>query len=985
MAKKKKGFFGLFGKGKDESDQDTPPGSGDGGELTMAPGYAPQGGGGDMTMAPGYAGKGEIGHVSFGTGRHARPAPSGEFDEAAAGRTIAPDYADDDVGAGELTMAPGYAGAGPPGRGRPPAGKPADPFGDVGGDLGAGELTMAPGYAGADLSPPKGAARGAPAADPFGDLGGDLGAGELTMAPGYAGPDLSPPRGAARGAPAADPFGDLGGDLGAGELTMAPGYAGADLSPPKGAARGAPAADPFGDLGASDLTMAPGYAGARGGPPDPFADLAGERTMAPGYAGAPPAGPRGGVPDPFGDLGGDLGAGDLTMAPGYAGAPPAGPRGGAPDPFGDLGGDLGAGDLTMAPGYAGAKPARGGPVADPFADLSGDLGAGDLTMAPGYAGAKPARGGPARPGDPFVALDAADLGSSGADPFAGLGGPGAAPPRKPAPADPFGGGAFDIELDPAPAGGPAIPEDAFSFEPAAPGGPPPRPVAPVAAALEGEPFDPFGPALLDDPFGQANPPPATPIAPVATPAAPAVDDEDDFRGERTMVDLTTDVDMLATLAATDELPIEPALEGMLEVGEAVAPPPASLPPPPAPLSPLLPRPVARARPLFQAARPDAGGMRHVGAAAEVVVDAARGLVFAPRVDGGWTGVPAGFAVLSDGAVVGRGRVEGRDVIVATPPAAQAGEVRLPPFPEGVKVDRVTRAVLWPAALEDRLAWRPPELRRTDAGLSFTLPPGARFEDDGAVVVPSAAAAAVAGADERDPAHGAARARLEYLGLVEVVFEDGWSRLTLPAGAEVEGERLIVPAPARRGAVPALLQPERLAGGRLALPFPAGASRAGDVVWVPPAAAAPCGLGEPWADRDAAVVETRRYAGVVEEVLDDGWTRLELPEGARVEPGEPARVVLPAEYAGLGDPAALFELDRLPDGRLAFDLPAGAEYRRALRRPLAAPVSGRSSRKGARRSRRARRWSMSRRPSGPRRRPSRRGRRRRSTRSRPRAR
>src|SRR5690606_26596191 len=112
--------------------------------------------------------------------------------------------------------------------------------------------------------------------------------------------------------------------------------------------------------------------------------------------------------------------------------------------------------------------------------------------------------------------------------------------------------------------------------------------------------------------------------------------------------------------------------------------------------------------------------------------------FAPAVEGGWTGVPAGFQRLSDGGVVGRGRIEGRDVVVAAPAPASGDEVRLGALPAEVQVDRVTRAVLWPATadLEGQLGWRPARVARVEGGLSFTLPEGTRFEDDGAIVVPA---------------------------------------------------------------------------------------------------------------------------------------------------------------------------------------------------------------------------------------------------------
>lgn len=900
----KKGFFGrLFGAGKEgEAGAEggagaTPPGQGgDPGELTMAPGYAP-GDGGDLTMMPGYAhapaNSSDTGHVSFGTGRHARPAvpAPAPFDAEAPERTIAPGYAagDDDDGLGELTMAPGYMPSKP--------GAPdtfADPFasGSAPGAAAPADPFAAPGAG----------------ADPFADLGG--GADMMTMAPGYAagGPAAAPSgpgpgRGGKKQAPPADPFADLG----QGELTMAPGYI-ADVAAAKGGAP-AGAADPFADF---DLGAPTAAAPA---PADPFADLgAGELTMAPGYApgsAAHPAplaggkaGKKGAAPppaDPFVDLG-DLGQGDFTMAPGYAG----GKKGAAPppvDPFGDLGPEL-----TAPPSYGAGAPKR--PLAaDPFADLEVEPPQDPaMTMAPMYAPKVPIPGPTAGVGDPF-----------------------------------------DIDL-----GGPAIAADAFEFDPA-----PPQPAKPARTAAEraaspssssdGEAFDPFGPALLDDPFADASgaapvatPAPAAGLPPVATPLPPSTplaalpaagDEDDDFRGERTMVDLNTDVEMLATLESTDELKavpaeleLDPELDLDLGGGVAAPPPVAALPPTPTPTPMAVPpRAAPRARAMFASTRPEGGGVRHVGAAPEVVLDAARGTVLAPRLEGGWTGVPQGFAVLSDGSVIGRGQVHGRDVVVLGAPTASEAEVRLAPFPAGVKVDRVTRAVLWPSGLEAQLAWRPSRMARTDEGLSFVLPEGARFEEDGSVVLPPATATAPTVAP-RDPSHGAVAARFEFLGVVEEVHDDGWSRLTLPAGAMVEGERLLLPAPARRDGAPALLRPERLPDGRLALALPARAQQGRDgAVWVPPSAAPAEVASEPWADRDAAVVDTRTYAGVREEALADGWLRLELPDGARVErAGGRPRVVIPAEFGRLGDPAALLELDRLPCGSLAFDLPADAE-------------------------------------------------------------
>ena len=324
-------------------------------------------------------------------------------------------------------------------------------------------------------------------------------------------------------------------------------------------------------------------------------------------------------------------------------------------------------------------------------------------------------------------------------------------------------------------------------------------------------------------------------------------------------------------------------------------------------------------------------MSYADPAAEVVVDAERCTVFAPSVPGGWSGVPARFAVLSDGAVVGRvTSVAGNVVRLAAPPAleratAQDGQVTVPPPPAGVKVDAVSRAVFVPSELEGQMAWLPDDICRVESGLSFVLAKGVEVREDGSWSVPSGLCEpkAAAGALAATGRHGEVTRRSEYLGLVERTHADGWTCLELPADAEPTRDgRLLLASSARRapGSVPPLLRVEAQADGRLALQLPAGTEQRTDGVWFS-SPLEPADDELVLADHDGAVQDEQSYMGIRDALLEGDWIRLDLPAGSRVDDGA---LVLPPEFSALGDPRLRGAFDRLADGSLVFKLPDGAE-------------------------------------------------------------
>ncbi|RMG08912.1 MAG: hypothetical protein D6731_20890 [Planctomycetota bacterium] len=641
--------------------------------------------------------------------------------------------------------------------------------------------------------------------------------------------------------------------------------------------------------------MAPGYAPGAGGAgaPDPFApdDLA-EMTLVPGYLARPAA------PSTEGEGSGS----------GGAAAPPSG-AGEELDPYNP--GE--AAELTMAPGYAlgdvGPRPAPSGVAAedapDPFAE----------TMPPSPSGAPLP--------DPFAERPAGPPPLP--DPFAEPSGKGGGS------LDPFAEGAADRTLAPsyAPSGAASAPNPfADDF---------------LSAPTESQPSapeDPFGPPLLDDP-GSAE-------AAAALAARHGVGGGGPGAGlaaERTLVDLELQ-EGLEGLAVAPEATEEVSLGGLAELSSAgpagsagPPPPPGGVPEPPELLA-APPRPAApddpaatgapAARPLFGARRAEGDAALYGHPDPAVVLDAEQGIVFAPAVPGGWTSVPEGFAVLSDGSVVGRGAVEGSAVRVQLPaqgsPAPDAeGAVRLPPFPPGTRVDRASGAVLVPSEAEGRLSWRPRRWFRTEQGLCFLLPREAVFADDGSLTVPSSALAPdrESGADAEAGEGPREVSRWEYLGLVEVRLADGWTRLELPPEAEIaaEGQVLLPPAARRRGgSPPPLLELREREDGRLSFDLPPGVQRRADGLWLPPLPNPPEDE-EPLADLEGDPVDERVYFGVRDVLFADGWIRLDLPPGARVDGG---RVRLPAEYAEAGPPELLGALDLDEEGWLCFDLPAGSE-------------------------------------------------------------
>jgi hypothetical protein len=482
---------------------------------------------------------------------------------------------------------------------------------------------------------------------------------------------------------------------------------------------------------------------------------------------------------------------------------------------------------------------------------------------------------------------------------------------------------------------------------AAPPPPPAPPPAPSRRAPVPPPADddPFGAALADDPLefstsGKAAPSAAAargksapvPPPPSATAEIPSFDVE--LGGPPPAADAGAqggEIDREEKTLEMDRPPI------------GVAPAPVREPPPP----PVMPK-----RTLFasQIAKPD-GSRRFGPPAPEVQVDHDKGTLFAPRTEPGWAEVPAFAALLADGSVVGRlpagvnYEPDGSFVVPAPPPRRTPGPdsagpgTRVPAFPAGVVVDRTAGIAYAKRDVAPLLVGSPePALQLEDGGLVLSVPADARWNEDGSYTLPPEAprkadieaspAAGGAGAPPAHAGHGAVTFSASYLGCNETVYEDGWAALKLPASAKVEGELVLLPAEARwqGGTPPDLLEAETRPDGALALRLPPGYVPEGDLAWLPPAEIAPAdereeaasGLAETdWGDP----TEESDYCGIHESLYANGWTRLDLPPGARVA-GQ--ALIVPAEYAAAGDARALAQFDRDGAGSLVFTLPSDAE-------------------------------------------------------------
>ncbi len=363
-------------------------------------------------------------------------------------------------------------------------------------------------------------------------------------------------------------------------------------------------------------------------------------------------------------------------------------------------------------------------------------------------------------------------------------------------------------------------------------------------------------------------------------------------------------------------------------------PPVQVPGAPAP----QPAPAPPRRTLFASREPlPDGSIRFGKPADEVKLDQESRTLHAPAITPSWGDVPDFAVLLSDGSVVGRlpagvqHELDGSFVVPAAPPrrepAATADGMRVPPFPAGVIVDRAAGFAYASKDVAPLLAGSPEAvLALEDGSAVVTLPRDAKWNEDGSYVVPATEKAAEPGVAPVGTAslhHGDLVLELRYMGCVETVFEDGWASLELPKTAKVEGELVLLPASSRLepGAPPELLEIESRPDGLLALRLPAGYVPEGDVAWLPPAEIAPCeehvevenSWGEPQEEID--------YLGIHESLYANGWTRLDLPPGARVAG---RKLVLPREYAHAGNAWALAQFDRDTDGSLLFELPADAE-------------------------------------------------------------
>jgi hypothetical protein len=442
---------------------------------------------------------------------------------------------------------------------------------------------------------------------------------------------------------------------------------------------------------------------------------------------------------------------------------------------------------------------------------------------------------------------------------------------------------------------------------------PPKPVAPPPppgrAAAKGA--DPFGSPLADDPFEFA------PDAAKGGPLVPAskTDEIPSFEVDLGASPGSSNPNWGVASAAPTLAPQRD--EQTMEMER----PPAQVQTPPK---------AAPKRTLFasQVARPD--GTRRFGPPApEVQLDHDKGTLHAPPVPGGWSEVPAFAAVLSDGSVVGRlprgVKYEGDGSFVL--PAASRREPdasgRVPAFPAGVVVDRAASVAFVTAEQADLVAGSPEAtLRLEDGSLVLSIPAGATWNEDGSYTVARPGAGTGSKPDEAPSPHGAVVFTASYLGCTETVYEDGWARLALPKTAKVEGELVLLPASSRQepGAVPELLEVEARKDG-VVLRLPPGYVPEGDTAWLPPADVAAEAIpdlvetdwGEPTEELD--------YCGVHEALYPNGWTRLDLPPGARVVG---RKLMIPHEYEHAGDAAAVAQFDRDVDGSLVDVLPADAE-------------------------------------------------------------
>jgi hypothetical protein len=598
-------------------------------------------------------------------------------------------------------------------------------------------------------------------------------------------------------------------------------------------------------------------------PSDPFADEADQRTIPP--FDRPDLTPQAPGPRVASTPGDDFSADGMTLAPGTN-----------LDDFVDPG-------ATIPPTHALANPGGGGPRGRKQQDLLVTADP-DLSPAP-------------RPqsDDPFAFPPGDDL----------MGSPAGAPPP-PAPAsDPWGFGDDVVDLlAPTPGAAPPPPAKAAAA--------PPRPALPAD--------DPFGAALTDDPFdfGGAKPAQAQPA-----PGHGKTDEIDVFE-----VELGADSHRGRGGAAASEGISQD--EKTLEMDRPQMPGDHSRAEPARVAPPAAPR-----RTLFASTVTKPDGTRRLGPPApEVVVDHERSLVFAPPVAGGWAEVPSFAVLLGDGSIVGslprgvRREPDGSMVIPKAPPRRDAS------LPAGVVVDKVAGVAYGPPDVALELASAAANarmIRMDDGGVLLLFPAGTTWKDDGTYALPPSSPGVAPGRDGSGEAlaphhvvHGAAVLKAAYLGCEEVVYEDGWATLKLPADARVDGDEVVLPAAARQapGARPALLEVETRPDGSLLLHLPAGWSSEGDLAWVPPSPlgqepepepADDAGFGEP--------VEVMTYLGIEDSLFANGWTRLDLPPGALVVAG---RLRVPSEYAHAGDARVRAQFDRDGDGTLVCDLPREAE-------------------------------------------------------------
>jgi hypothetical protein len=703
--------------------------------------------------------------------------------------------------------------------------------------------------------------------------------------------------------------------------------------------------DPL-DMPDGAATIPPGYirAGKKGGPKTPAAPPNQDLTMPPAYA------QSGGMPD-F----------DATMRPGYA------RRQDEP------------GEMTIAPSYArprtppGASPGSseeelGLTIPPTYAD--GD--ANDLTMPPTYA---------KRPKDPFTRAPSPqdqDMILT-SDPDAG---PTAPPPS--AERDPFAfsGDDFLASMSPTPPAGPASPKGAppAAGGPASDdlgfGADVPDLLAPSPSPAGAPGGDPFGAPLADDPFEVGAAPP-----PAVAKGRPAGHRTEELANSEIEV-FDVELDGTASSAGMKPPPPPPGAPAAGRVSQeertmemerpAGVPGPREMQLRTTRVDQQVPEYDSKSKPaapagkaLFASAVVQKDGSRKLGARApEAMLDEATGVLFAPHVPGGWTNVPPFAAVLSCGSVVGRlpkgTRTEpDRSLIVPPPAKKRAFESdssgpgrRASPFPEGVVVEKTARIAYAPPDVAAHLEGSPePMLSTEDGGLLLFVAEGARWNADGsyalppeppkAIAIPGRAKeapkpteeAAESASASAHPAHGERVFRASYLGCEEVVFADGWASMRLPPGAKIERDQILLPPEVGRapGARPELLEVAVRPDGWISIALPDGflpeseprAGHAGIFAWIAPAPIEPAEDDSSGAMADQGGEPTERlvYAGIEDSLLPNGWTRLDLPPGARVS-GRTLRV--PREYAHAATPRELAAFDRGPDGALTAELPANAE-------------------------------------------------------------